>query len=375
MNNRYETPYGIFSLSRTKEKGSRSDQAWNSADLYILDQIKSLDLKENSSILIFNDDPGALTVPLCQNYKVYYFNDSLCSHNNCQRNLQNNRLEDKVADFITPEDSLPADIDLIVLKNPKSLNYLEYELQLISSFYNEEIPLIASDMTKNVHTSTVSLFEHYLKDVKTSLAWKKSRLILGRTSGKKEIINQFPVKYRPLDEDFELINYPNLFAFGRLDPGTAFLLSHFPFVANKGKVIDLACGDGVIAMKAASKWPEAEILCIDESYLAIKSARESFEKSGLSNKVEFLITDILSGVESASADLIMCNPPFHDNLSLSTGTSLEMFRQSAEVLKEGGELFVIANRHLGYEKHLGKIFSKAQIIKSNKKFSIIRAVK
>jgi 23S rRNA (guanine1835-N2)-methyltransferase len=375
MNNRYETPYGIFSVSKTKEKGSRSDQAWNSADLYILDQIQSMDLTENSSVLILNDEAGALTIPLCFKHKVYYFNDSLCSYNNSLKNLQNNRLEDKVVDFLTPDDALPENIDLIVIKNPKSLNYLEFELQLISSAYPEGIPVIAADMTKNVHSSTVSLFEHYLGDAKTSLAWKKSRLILGKTSGKKEVINEFPVKYKPLDETFELVNYPNLFAFGRLDPGTAFLLSNFPYVASRKKVIDLGCGDGVIAMKAASKWPEAEILCVEESYLAIKSAKESFSMSSLSNKVEFRVTDILNGIELSSADLILCNPPFHDNLSLSTATALEMFRQSAEVLKEGGELFVIANKHLGYEKHLGKMFSKAQIIKSNKKFSIIRAVK
>lgn len=375
MNNSYETPYGVFSLSKTRMKGSRTDQAWNSADLYILNHMQSLELKEKSAILILNDELGALTAPLCSSYKVYSFNDSLCSYKMSLRNLQNNRLEDKEVEFLNPDDDLPENIDLIIIKNPKSLNFLEYELQLISSFYGEGIPVIAADMTKNVHTSTVSLFEHYLDDVKTSLAWKKSRMIMGATGGNKEEVQHFPIKYRPLEESFEIVNYPNSFAFGRLDPGTAFFISHFPFVASSKKVIDLGCGDGVIAMKAAAMWPEAEILCLDESCLAIRSARESFADSGFSNNVEFRVTDILDGIEPASADLILCNPPFHDNYSLSTGTSLEMFKQGAEVLKEGGELFVIANKHLGYEKHLEKMFHKAQVIKSNKKFSIIRAVK
>lgn len=375
MNNKIETAYGSFVLNINSGENNRSLQAWSSADLYILDNLNSYNLAENSSILILNDNFGALTVCLSGFYKIYHMSDSLCARKECINNMKLNGINGDAVHFLNSDDAFPEEISLIALRNPKSLNFLEYQLQRISDEIMPGIPVIAADMVKNVHSSTVSLYEHYLKDVKTSLAWKKSRLIRGSSDGRREELNHFPVRYTPLDESFEITNYPNLFAHGRLDPGTAFFLSNFPYVASSNKIIDLACGDGVLALKAASKWPDSTILCVDESWLAVKSARETFEKSGFSNTVEFSVTDILEGVEKNSADLILLNPPFHSNHSLSTSTALEMFRQSADVLKEGGELFVVSNRHLGYEKQLSAMFKKVQVIKSNKKFSIIRAVK
>lgn len=370
-----ETDYGTYTVSRGTVELNHSLQAWNSADEYILKTLIDYELAENSKILILNDSFGALTLALAGKYEIFSLSDSHCSQKACKMNLAANSINTEAIHFINPDDSLPESIAMIILKNPKSLNYLEYQLQLISSGCDDGIPVLAGDMNKNIHSSTVELYEHYLKDVKTSLAWKKSRLIQGETHGPVPFKNQFPVHYKPLAETFVLTNYPNLFAHGRLDPGTAFLVANFPYVAAKNKVVDLACGDGIFTLKAASTWPEATFLCVDESYLAIKSARESFAKSGFTNKVEFRVCDILEGVEENSADLILCNPPFHDNHSLSTATAMQMFRESQAVLKTGGEFFLVSNRHLGYENQLAKIFSKAQIIKSNKKFSIIRAVK
>ena len=375
MNNSYLTAYGNFELNRNSEENNRSLQAWNSADLYILDKLKEVNLKEGSNILIVNDSYGALTVALADQYTIYHFNDSFCSELECTKNLKTNGIDDKPIHFLHPFDKLPENVDIVLLKNPKSLNYLEYELQLLSDSLSSRTNILAGDMSKNIHSSTVALFEYYLQDVKTSLAWKKSRLVMGQTDGQKDKINQFPIEYTPLDESFKIVNYPNLFAHGRLDPGTAFLMDNFPFVANNGKIVDLACGDGILAMKAAKSWPEAELLCVDESWLAIQSAKETFEVNGVSNKVIFKVTDVLEGVDRDWADLILCNPPFHSNMGITTATALKMFRQSARVLKKGGELFVVANKHLAYEKQLSGIFSKAQIIKSNKKFSIIRAVR
>ena len=187
--------------------------------------------------------------------------------------------------------------------------------------------------------------------------------------------NSYPVSFKPAYEEFELINYPNLFSFGRVDPGAAFMMSNFPRVKKSGVVIDLACGDGIFALKAALLWKDASIICTDESYLALKSAKESFERNGLEGRGEFLRKDSLEGMSELSADVILCNPPFHLTHSLSTSIAVKMFRDSFKTLKKGGEFFVVANSPLGYEKQLLKLFGKVNIVRTNKKFSIIRAVK
>ena len=313
--------------------------------------------------------------PLMAEFKVSFQGDSLCAEKNCRNNILENNIDTDNIDFLNPDEIPEDEISRILIKIPKSLNYLEYQLQYISSSLPPGIQVIAAEMSRNIHSSTVSLFEHYLKDIRTSLAWKKARLVTGKTGGSVTEKNSYPVSIKPAYEDFELINYPGLFSFGRVDPGAAFMMSNFPRVKNSSVVIDLACGDGIFALKAALLWKESAVICTDESYLALKSAKESFEKNGLKGRAEFLRKDSLEGISESSADVILCNPPFHSSHSLSTSTAVKMFRESFKTLKKGGELFVVANIHLGYEKQLLRLFKKVNIVRTNKKFSIIRAVK
>lgn len=376
MTNRYETPFGTYELNRSGDETNRTLQAWSSADLYLLSRLEEISPPEGRRILVLNDAFGALSLPLARHYRVFSFSDSYCAEKLCRENMKANGMDEGDIAFISPDDPIPGDMDIILLRIPKSLNFLEFELQLVARSVREGTPLIAADMAREIHSSTMSLFEHYFENVSSSLAWRKARLVTGSAGGDKVPLNSYPARYTPDELDLTLVNYPNLFAFGRLDPGTAFMLSRFPRPGKEPeRIIDLACGDGILALKAASLWPEASILCTDESHLAIRSARESFELNGYTGRGEFAVADILDGVRKGEADMILCNPPFHDSRSLSTSTALMMFRQSREALKKGGELFVIANRHLGYEKVLNRFFSSVTVLAVNRKFSLIRAVR
>jgi len=50
-----------------------------------------------------------------------------------------------------------------------------------------------------------------------------------------------------------------------------------------------------------------------------------------------------------------------------------MFSQAKTVLRAGGELWVIGNRHLGYQVSLKQYFANVGLIASNAKFILIRA--
>ena len=51
-----------------------------------------------------------------------------------------------------------------------------------------------------------------------------------------------------------------------------------------------------------------------------------------------------------------------------------MFRHSARVLRDGGELWVVGNRHLDYHLKLRRWFSSVEVVASNKKFVVLRAI-
>ncbi|MCK5666211.1 MAG: methyltransferase, partial [Thiotrichaceae bacterium] len=71
--------------------------------------------------------------------------------------------------------------------------------------------------------------------------------------------------------------------------------------------------------------------------------------------------------------LIVCNPPFHQQNTVGNQIALSLFKQAKSVLRTGGELWVIGNRHLGYQVSLQKYFSKVELLASNAKFIIVKA--
>lgn len=378
METDFKTAAGTFLLKRDTME-DKSLRGWDTSDSYALDvfesDYKTLVSREKLNIAVINDSFGALTCRL-SNYSVDCVSDSFTSHLAIKRNLDLNKINKDNIRFISAESDIEQKPDIIFIKIPKSNNYLEYLLQKISMGVDSGVPVIGSGMTRNIHTSTVKLFEHYLGGVHTSLARKKARLIHGSTKGPVENLVNYPVKYSFSEYKTELVNNANVFSFGKIDPGTNYFLDHFPRFKNQPeKVIDLGCGDGTLALIAANKWPDSPIVCVDDSYLAVESARENFKLNGHEGRSEFKVTDCLSGILDASADLILCNPPFHENHAVSMGTAGRMFEDSFRVLKTGGSLFIVKNKHLGYQKFLEKLFGECKTIAGNKKYEVLKAVK
>ena len=95
----------------------------------------------------------------------------------------------------------------------------------------------------------------------------------------------------------------------------------------------------------------------------------------LLNVCTFTINDSLSGVEGASVDLILCNPPFHQQTATTDHIAWQMFKDSHRVLKKGGELRIIGNRQMAYHIKLQRIFGNEKLIASNEKFVTTMAIK
>lgn len=369
-------PQGQFELRRLPIRRNETLRAWDAADEYLLNDLAEKGLPENARIVILNDTFGALTVALSR-FSPVAISDSWLSQQATRINLDSNRISQENVRLLNSLQSPNFNIDYLLIKVPKTMALLEYQLLALQPWLSEQTRVIAAGMIKNLPSSVWKLMEKLLGPVTTSLAVKKARLLYASPSPTRVIpANPYPVNYRLENSDLIITNHANVFSRDSLDIGTRFLLQHLPANPEYLDIIDLGCGNGVVGLLLARQNPEAHLRFIDESFMAVASAEENFNRAFEgARQAEFIANDSLNDIAAESADCIICNPPFHQQHAVGDHIAWRMFTQSRKVLRRGGELRIIGNRHLNYHASLKKLFGRCELIASNKKFVILSARK
>ena len=369
---------------------NRSLQAWDSADEYLINHVHDQNLiNAQTKVAIFNDAFGALAVNFCQstseNPEVISINDSYISSEGASYNIEQNSLDDSHFTQLNSLDSLPNNIDVILYEIPKSKSLLIEQLIQIKKSVNENCIFIAADRAKEIHSSTLKVFEKHLGTTKTSLAVKKARLVFCQFDNKQVHQSPFPtvwsIPHKSTNDlpsrELTISNHANVYAREKLDIGARYFIENLPTVAANSTVIDLGCGNGVIGLTVLANQPEAHVQFIDESTMAISSAKQNIMTNlpDVIEQCEFTLNDSLTDIEGGSVDLILCNPPFHQNTATTDHIAWQMFKDSHRVLKKGGELRIIGNQKLAYHIKLQRLFGNETLIASNDKFVTQSAIK
>ena len=369
-------PQGAFELQRNPP--TRFLRAWDAADEYLLQQIDDLKiLSRQSSILIVNDAFGALSIALAE-YRPLMMSDSFLARQGAIENLRINGMETNQVAFDDGLQEKTQAFDLVLIKIPKSLVMLEHQLYGIRKSLHSGTRIMAAGMSRSIHKSTLQLFEDILGPTTTSLARKKSRLIyVARDESMNEGQSRYPDRFIvEADREYTISSHANVFSRDRLDNGSRLLIENMPVSEQYQQIVDLGCGYGLLGLIAASLNQAATVLFTDESYMAVASAQQNFVAAfGNNRKAEFEVIDCLQGIAEASKDLVLNNPPFHQQNSTVEGVAWKMFIDARRVLKSGGELWVVGNRHLAYHVKLKKLFGNCNLVASNRKFVILSALK
>jgi release factor glutamine methyltransferase len=138
---------------------------------------------------------------------------------------------------------------------------------------------------------------------------------------------------------------------------------HAPSADKAGlQIADVGTGSGILAVCAALKLPKARITAIDVSPAALAVARGNAEQHKVTDRVEFIESDLFAKVAAAKKfDFIVSNPPyittaemadldrevrdFEPQLALEAGprgTEVieRLIPQAADRLAAGGKLFI-----------------------------------
>lgn len=348
-------------------------QAWDAADEYLLKHIAGEPV--NGPTLIFNDTFGALACALAGE-GVYSISDSWLNQQATRQNLALNQLDESDVHLLDSLAPLPADPARVLIKVPKTLALLEQQLRALRAVVTPATQIIAAGKAKDIHTSTLQLFEKILGVTTTSLAWKKARLIYTTFSAPTLAENDMIARWPLDDSDYLIHNHANVFARSGLDIGARFFMQHLPDDID-GEIVDLGCGNGVIGLTALRQNPLAQVHFVDESWMAVASSRLNVEINCPDDlpRCEFRVNNVLAGYPSDRLHAVLCNPPFHQQNAVTDHIAWQMFRDARRCLQYGGELRIVGNRHLDYYHKMKKLFGNCTTVATNQKFVILRSVK
>ncbi|EJL0274387.1 23S rRNA (guanine(1835)-N(2))-methyltransferase RlmG [Salmonella enterica] len=347
--------------------------AWEAADEYLLQQLDETEIR--GPVLILNDTFGALSCALAE-HSPYSIGDSYLSELGTRENLRHNGIAESSVTFLdSTADYLQAP-GVVLIKVPKTLALLEQQLRALRKVVTAQTRIIAGAKARDIHTSTLELFEKVLGPTTTTLAWKKARLINCTFSHPQLADAPQTLSWKLEDTGWTIHNHANVFSRTGLDIGARFFMQHLPENLD-GEIVDLGCGNGVIGLSLLAKNPQAKVVFVDESPMAVDSSRLNVETNlpEAFERCEFMINNALSGVEPFRFNAVFCNPPFHQKHALTDNIAWEMFHHARRCLKINGELYIVANRHLDYFHKLKKIFGNCATIATNNKFVILKAVK
>lgn len=348
--------------------------------------------------MVVNDTFGCLTLVLASlGLKPWVLNDSWCAMESLWQNAVANEFELDSSRFLTSHDPLPDDIELVIMRASDRHDERARIDALLRPHLAPNARILTAAMVKaNLYTELGSTFH--------SSIWRKACVHLTIPDAPKSGVES-AVESADGSEETEPLTLehggrrfailPGVFS-GRVmedgptvDPGTAMLLANLPAAADFAEqsdgvdLIDLGSGTGLLGIVMALELAESgtrprSVRFYDESALAVACASlnagehlDDFPEEAVS--VHWL--DCLTDVPENSADLVLCNPPFHAGNVRTDAVAWRMFTHACRVLRPGGRLRVVGNRHLHYHAKLTKIFGNHKTITSDRRYVVVEAIK
>lgn len=342
----------------------KSLRAHSAADELLLKRVGALETKPKS-LAIYHDRFGYLTCHLQKLSPVAILTEK-SQEKAILANASANDLEGRR--FSNPLSPLKKKLDYALIKAPKSLALFQVFLEHIAHNSTAKVIVEVAFMTRHFTPKLLSISNQYFENVEQSKAEKKARTIT--LTGKKQV---------PKQDIIDMINYRNdsykqywgVFSAKHIDYATQYFLDCFELTPEDKVILDLASGNGIIGKEIQRESPDTEIHLLEDSYLAVESAKLNIDGPNVHHHYD----NDLTNFKNDTFDLIVTNPPFHFEHEINIKIPIYLFKECFRCLKPGGNLQLVSNSHLNYKTHLTKIFPSVQVLAENEKFVVYKCVK
>lgn len=269
-----------------------------------------------------------------------------------------------------------AEARAVILRQPREKERLAVMLHAISSWISEEARLwLVGENRAGIKSSSRLLGNYFLRAAKLDAA--RHCGLYEASNPKREVpfnLDSYQESWRVefAGHDISIASLPGVFAHGRLDRGSQLLLEVLERLHPAGKVLDFACGSGVIGLSLLSRDRNLDLTMLDVSTLAIESSRRSLEANG--SRATLLHSDGLSNVNERY-DWIISNPPFHRGIENDLDVAARFFSDAGTFLVEKGKILIVCNRHLPYAAWLKRYFEQVECLAADSGYSVIMATR
>lgn len=270
--------------------------------------------------------------------------------------------------------------DTVLWRLPRSVSGVEDTAEMLAGWLRPDARVVAGGRVKHMTPAQNVALGRAFGSVTASLGRQKSRVL--HATAARPVPPRWPMRRYIPEVDLTVIARGDVFNTNRLDDGTHLLLRtlgrvmpsplpHPPTTPTAGVAIDFGSGSGIIATWLAVRG--FAVTAIDVSQHALHSTRLTAAANRVS--VGTRRADGFGRTPPSSADLIVSNPPFHRGAAKDSSTSLDMIRHAGEVLRPGGELWIVFNSHLPYLPALRRHVGVTTIEARDRTYIVTRSLK
>lgn len=262
--------------------------------------------------------------------------------------------------------------DTVAVRLPKGRESLRMALHWLGALLAPGGRLWLAGANDEGIRSARSRLEEVFADVEDVDARKHCRVYLA--SGPRPDLRGAPEPWLEAFEEGGLRwqAWPGTFAHGRIDDGSALLISTLPQIAGwEGdplrRVLDLGCGVGILGLAIRRLRRDAALDLVDHDALALDAALRNLP--GASGWV----SDGLARYPGSDLPLVVSNPPFHTGVATALDLPARLMGETASRLARGGSVVAVVPRTIAPQGLFPAKLGRPELLAEDGRYRVWRA--